>query len=160
MSDNLDNFVQKLQKQIYEDTKEAYGLAAFDRWLNFTHRGNIDDPDGYARIKGRCGDTMEMFLKFKNERVKEACYLTDGCGSSNVCGSFAAEMALGKSPDELLEITGEMILEKLGGLPGEEEHCAFLSAETLHKALNDYMVKETGKKGSCSDQKNSEQKDL
>ena len=148
MNDTFDNFVQKLQKQIYKDTKETYGIAAFERWLNPLYMGSIDNPDGYARVKGSCGDTMEIFLKFENERVMGASYRTDGCGSSNVCGSFAAEMALGRSLDELLEITGEAILEKLGGLPKEEEHCAFLSAETLQEALNDYMIKTRGKKGS------------
>lgn len=145
MSDTLDNFVKKLQTEIYEDAKEAYGMTAFERWLNPLYMGSIDNPDGYASITGTCGDTMEIFLKFEDERVKSASYRTDGCGSSNICGSFAAEMALGKSPDELLEITGERILEKLGGLPGEEEHCAFLSANTLQEALNDYMIKKTGK---------------
>jgi nitrogen fixation NifU-like protein len=52
-------------------------------------------------------------------------------------------MALGKNPDELTDITGEKILEKLGGLPKEDEHCAFLSAETLQEALHDYMTKQT-----------------
>lgn len=147
MSDTFDNFVKNLQEQIYKDAREAYGTKAFERWLNPMHMGNINDPDGYACVTGSCGDTMEIFLKFENELVKKASYRTDGCGTSNVCGSFAAEMALGKSPDELLEITGESILEKLGGLPKEEQHCAFLSAETLQEALNDYMVKTFGKKG-------------
>jgi nitrogen fixation NifU-like protein len=141
MSDTFDDFVQQLQEQIYKDARDAYGTTAFERWLNPIYMGSIDDPDGYARVKGKCGDTMEIFLKFENELVKEASYRTDGCGSSNVCGSFAAEMALGKSPDELLEITGEALLGKLGGLPKEEQHCAFLSAETLQEALNNYMVK-------------------
>ena len=69
MKDSLDNSVQKLQKQIYEDIKETFSSEVFDRWLNFTHRGNIDAPDGYALVKGRCGDTIEIFLKFDNERV-------------------------------------------------------------------------------------------
>ncbi len=63
-----------------------------------------------------------------------------------MCGSFAAEMSIGKSPDDILEITGEKILNKLGEFPKEEEHCAFLAAETLREALNDYMVKETKKR--------------
>jgi nitrogen fixation NifU-like protein len=58
-----------------------------------------------------------------------------------MCGSFAVELALGKSPDEILDITGESILKKAGGLPEEDKHCAFLSAEALQEALNDYMVK-------------------
>ncbi len=84
---------------------------------------------------------MQIFLKFENDRVCDAAYLTDGCGSSTVCGSFAAEMAIGKNPDELIEITGDAILEKLGRFPEEDRHCAFLAAETLQEALNRYMAK-------------------
>lgn len=38
------------------------------------------------------------------------------------------------------------ILEILGGLPEEDRHCAFLAAETLQAALDDYMRKELKKK--------------
>jgi len=143
MSSELDDFVQDLQNRIYDETKEAYGDVAFERWLNPLYMGSIDNPDGYGRVTGSCGDTMQIFLKFENDRVKEASFQTDGCGSSAVCGSFAAEMAIGKNPDEIVEITGEAILGKLGGLPKEDEHCAFLSAESLQEALHEYMVKQT-----------------
>jgi len=89
---------------------------------------------------------MEIFLKFEKDTVKEATFRTDGCGSSLVCGSFAAELALGKSPDEVAEISGETILEVLGGLPEEDRHCALLAAQTLQEALDDYMQKERRKK--------------
>jgi nitrogen fixation protein NifU and related proteins len=82
----------------------------------------------------------------KKERVKEATFRTDGCSSSTVCGSFAAELSLGKNPDEVVEISGETILEILGGLPEEDRHCAFLAAETLQVALDDYFRKELQKK--------------
>ncbi len=72
----------------------------------------------------------------------DASFVTDGCGSSSVCGSFAAEMALGKTPDELTDITGEAILDKIGTFPEEEEHCAYLAAETLQKSLQIYMQKQ------------------
>ena len=54
-------------------------------------------------------------------------------------------MSIGKSPDEILEITGEAILKKLGGLPEEDRHCAFLAAATLQEALNTYMIGKTPK---------------
>ena len=101
----------------------------------------MDNPDGYGRVAGLCGDTMEIYLQFKNDRVKKASFQTDGCGSSTICGSFAAELALGKNPDELTNITGETILNILGDMPEEDRHCAFLAAETLQDALNDYMIK-------------------
>jgi nitrogen fixation NifU-like protein len=140
MGDDLDSFVEDLQSQIFEETKAAYGDVGFERWRKPLFMGRIENPDGYGRIKGSCGDTMEVFLKFENDRVKKASFQTDGCGTSTMCGSFAAELAIGKKPDELTDITGETIINILGTMPEEDRHCAFLAAETLQDALNDYMI--------------------
>lgn len=139
MSDSFDEFASNLQNQIFEETKEEYGKVFFERWRNIVYMGKLENPDGYARITGTCGDTMEIFLRFEGDKVKESSFFTDGCGSSGVCGSFAVELALGKDPDEIMTINGEQILEILGGLPEDDRHCAFLAVETLHKALDNYM---------------------
>ena len=143
MSNNLDAFVKNLQDQIFDETRAVYGDIAFQRWLKPLYMGAIDKPDGYGRVTGSCGDTIQISLKFENNKVKKALFETNGCMSSTVCGSFAAELSLEKSPDEILDITGESILKKIGGLPEDDQHCAFLSADTLQAALNDYMIKKT-----------------
>ena len=143
MSQGVEDFVQDLKEQIFEETKEAYGKIAFERWLNPLFIGPIKAPDGYACLRGGCGDTMELFLKFQGDRVLEASFQTEGCGSSTVCGSFAAEMAIGKKSDEIREITGEDIIKKLGNIPKDDQHLAFLAVETLQTALNDYLMKQT-----------------
>lgn len=140
MGDDLDSFVEDLQSQIFEETKAAYGDVGFERWRKPLFMGRMKNPDGYGRIKGTCGDTMEIFLQLENDRVKKASFQTDGCGTSTICGSFAAELAIGKKPDELTDITGETIIKILGTMPEEDRHCAFLAAETLQDALNDYMI--------------------
>ena len=142
MTDEFDEFAKALQAQIYEETKKTYGKVVFERWLKPSFAEVMLNPEGYGRIKGICGDTMEIFLKFDKGRVKEATFQTDGCGISSVCGSFAAEIAHGRNPDKISEITGEMIMGILGGLPEEDRHCAFLAAETLQEALEDYMKKQ------------------
>lgn len=139
MTDKLDEIARALQDQIYAETRAAYGQVVFERWLKPLYLGVMSDPEGYGRVRGTCGDTMEIFLRFEKDRVKEATFQTDGCGSSTVCGSFAAELAHGRSPDEIAGITGEMILSVLGGLPEADRHCAFLAAEALQEALGDYM---------------------
>lgn len=139
MGKNIDEFVANLQNQIFEETRSAFGELGFQRWRNPLYRGKMDAPDGYGRLTGTCGDTMEIFLKFENERVYAASFLTDGCGSSTVCGSLAAEMALGKMPEDLADVTGEAILNLLGTFPAEDEHCAFLAAATLQEALSDFI---------------------
>ncbi len=141
MSDPIDAFVDKLQDQIFDETRKAYGEAGFQRWRHPLHCGKLEDPDSHARITGKCGDTIEIFLIFENGRVKTATYTTNGCGSSTVCGSFTAGMAIGKNPDELAEITGDKVLAEIGTFPEEERHCAFLAVETLQVALGQYMQK-------------------
>ena len=139
--DNFDNFVESLQEEIFEDTRKAYGESGFQRWRNPLYHGRMNKADAHARVTGICGDTMEIFLKFAGNRVADASYVTDGCGASTVCGSFAAELAMGKGPDELADITGKTILKKIGRFPKEDEHCAYLAAETLQEALHQYMTR-------------------
>ena len=159
MTDEFDEFTRELQDQIYEETRKVYGEVAFERWLKPLYVGVMPNPEGYGRVTGTCGDTMEIFLRFENGRVKEATFQTDGCGSSTVCGSFAAELAHGRSPDKITEITGEMILGILGGMPKEDRHCAFLAAETLQEALDYYMRKQRGRENpETKDEKHSKWK--
>ena len=142
MTDSLDDFIKGIQYQINEEMREAYGQVVFERWLKPRYLGIMENPDGYGHVAGSCGDRMEIFLRLEEDKVKDATFRTDGCGASVVCGSFAAELALGKTPDEVAEISGETILKVLGGLPEEDRHCAFLAADTLQEALDDYMRKQ------------------
>lgn len=80
---------------------------------------------------------MEIFLRLEGNVVSNASFLTDGCGCSSVCASVACELAIGKEPEGIADVTGEMILEILGGLPDDNVHCAFLAAETLQVAADD-----------------------
>ena len=130
-------WVGTLRTELFETIDAA--RQRFDR----RRMGRMERPDGYGRITGVCGDTMEVFLRFVDGRVREASFQTDGCGTSIASGSCAAGMAVGKDPDELLDVTGEAVLERLGGLPEESRHCAFLAAATVQEALDDYMKRET-----------------
>lgn len=143
MSDKLDDFLNELQDKIFEDTIKDYGQKAFERWLNPSYMHAMENPDGYGHITGPCGDTMEIFLRFEKGRVKEASFRTDGCGPSMICGSLAAELALGKEPGEIKEVTDKTILETIGGLPEEDQHCALLAANTLHEAIDQYTKQKT-----------------
>lgn len=101
--------------------------------------GMIEDADGHARIKGPCGDTMEFWINVEENRLNRVSFITDGCGSSLACGSMATTLVEGRSIDEALSLVQENILEALGGLPPEFEHCALLAQKTLHEACNKYL---------------------
>jgi nitrogen fixation NifU-like protein len=53
---------------------------------------------------------------------------------------MATELAQNKSFTQALGgVTADEIIKKLGGLPEEDIHCAQLAAETLRRALADYL---------------------
>ncbi|MBN2059794.1 MAG: iron-sulfur cluster assembly scaffold protein [Deltaproteobacteria bacterium] len=133
----------ELKGKMLKEEEDFFSPSAYERWRNPIYRGSIEHPDGHARLTGKCGETIEISLKFNRGHVAQAAFQTDGCAAITVCGSFAAEMAIGKSPEEVLEITGDSLMEIVGSFPEEEAHCAFLAAETLQEALNDYMVRQT-----------------
>jgi nitrogen fixation NifU-like protein len=141
--DDLDRFVDQLQNQIFDEAKAAYGEKGFDRWRNPRFQGRMESADAHARLTGDCGDSIEIYLKFENNIVKQASYFTDGCASSSICGSFAAELSMGKDPEELTDITGEAVEKAIGRLPESDRHCAGLAAAVLQEAVSRYMINQT-----------------
>ena len=53
---------------------------------------------------------------------------------------MVTEMAKGKNIGEVQKISQRDVLDALGGLPEESEHCAMLAADTLKAAIRDYMM--------------------
>jgi nitrogen fixation NifU-like protein len=140
MKNPMDDFVDKLQEEIFEETREVYGEEIFNRWQNPKFMGKMVNPSCVGRLTGKCGDRMEIYLRIENDHIEEASFFTDGCGSSVACGSVVAELATCKDLDEAAQIGGDSVLMALGGLPEEEKHCAFLAAETLMAAIHQWLV--------------------
>ncbi len=105
------------------------------------HFGRMNDPTSAAVVRGLCGDEMEFYLVIRDGIVQEAKFYTEGCISTIACGEMAAQLALGKSIDEVLGISPRQIKELLKGLPEDQCHCSILAVSTLHKAIADYMLK-------------------
>jgi nitrogen fixation NifU-like protein len=135
----MDEDFKQLEELVMADMRETYAEEVIDHFLNPRNLGEIPNPDGFARVTGPCGDTMEIRLRVRNDAVYHATFWTDGCGPSIACGSMTTELAKGKSIGEALGITQEDILSSLGGLPEESQHCALLASNTLKAALRDYL---------------------
>jgi nitrogen fixation NifU-like protein len=136
MSD-LDDALAEIQQRIIEDARRKYSETVVDHWMHPRNQHPLDPADGHARVRGPCGDTMEIFLRVRDGRIDEASFLTDGCITSIAAGSMAVELSGGSEPDLARALTDNDILEALGGLPEESRHCALLAADTLHAAIDD-----------------------
>jgi nitrogen fixation NifU-like protein len=131
MSNDFEKTANELQASIMEDARKIYSEKVIERWLNPRNRGKVRNADGFAKIKGPCGDTMEISFKVKDHRISKIRFATDGCATSIASGSMATELAKGKKI--------EMILDALEGLPEESIHCALLASNTLKEAVKDYL---------------------
>ena len=132
----------ELQELILEDARKIYSETTIDHFMKPRNLGDMGDADGFAKVIGSCGDSMEIWLKVKNGTIANASFLTDGCGTSIASGSMVTEIARGKSISEARRISQQDVLSALGGLPEESEHCALLAADTLKEAIRDYLLME------------------
>lgn len=122
------------------DLRSIYSDTVIDHAQNPRNMGSLDSPDGFASVTGSCGDTMEIYLRIRNDRILNASFVTDGCGATLAAGSMVTELAKGKAVLEAFKISREDVLNALGGLPKESQHCAQLAADTLKAALRDYLA--------------------
>jgi nitrogen fixation protein NifU and related proteins len=129
-----------LQAIVMADARKIYSETVSDHAMNPRNLGEMADNDGFAMVTGPCDDTMEIWLKVMDGIIIQATFYTDGCGTSIASGSMVTEMAKGKSIIEAQKINQQNVLDALGGLPDESEHCALLAANTLREAVRDYIA--------------------
>ncbi len=105
--------------------------------------GEIPDADGIGEVGNPvCGDMMTFYIKVKDNRLVDIKFKTFGCGAAIAVSSMVSEMAMGKTIEEALKITNELVAQELGGLPPNKMHCSNLGADALHKAIEDYLKKQ------------------
>lgn len=129
---------ESVEKKYILDMLGKYSETVIDHARNPRNVGNIPQCDGFGQNTGECGDTMGIWLRVKNDRITNATFWTDGCGTTIACGSMVTELVKGCSVEEASKIKQETILNALGGLPEDHVHCAALAADTLAQALQDY----------------------
>ena len=132
---NFDRVVAELQRAIIEQEQALYSAKVIEEAHNPTNMGRMAEPDAYGIVHGWCGDTMEIYLRLDEESVKEATFVTDGCGPSVACGSMLTRMVQGMSLEEASGIRPEDLIVALDGLPEDSVHCAELAVKTLWEAI-------------------------
>jgi len=136
MSSELDD----LQEMIMADARKTYSETVIGHAMNPRNVRNMQDADGFASVTGSCGDTIEIWLKVNGDTISDASFVTDGCGTTIASGSMVTEMAKGKTVFHAHKISQQDVLNALGGLPEESQHCALLAANTLKEAVKDYLI--------------------
>ena len=106
--------------------------------------GSMPDADGEGSVGDpNCGDSLTIFVKVQDEIIIDISFLVFGCTASIATSSMTTVLAKGKSLTTALEITEQAIIDSLGGLPKEKQHCSNLGVSALRKAIEDYREKQS-----------------
>lgn len=140
--ENFDKFVEELQKEIVNNEVRdfnEYIVELFHDPKNWGRPSN-DEISVSEAYRGPCGDTMEFFLKIKDDIIEKANFYTDGCGATVAAGSQMTLLLEGKTIDFAETIKPQDLDLALKGLPDNHKHCAELSVRAIRKAITKYKM--------------------
>lgn len=137
----FDDFIESVQAELDADAERTFSKKVMEEYKAPQNVGRMSNPDGVGIVTGPCGDTMEFYIQVKNSRIEDIKFFTDGCGATIACGSKTTKMVRGKTLREVSKLNKNDLINALDGLPDENLHCAKLSIDTLHKTIEDYLIK-------------------
>ena len=137
------NPVEEINEGDLENVREllsgsGYSDKAITYFLNKTNMGVLAEADQVTELTGHCGDTMKLYLKMEDGRVKDAKIQVLGCPGAIASAMAAMELIRGKTIDEVMEIKDGDIFRMLEEIPDQKQHCIRLTNKTIQKAIEEY----------------------
>ncbi len=113
---------------------DLYRELIIDRYKNPQMQGNLDPNDySYEDDNPLCGDRIRIEVRVDgNDVVTEAVFSGEGCAISLASADLLMESIIGKSLDDIKQVSKEDLLEMLGIQLGPVRlKCALLSLKVL-----------------------------
>jgi len=105
--------------------------------------GEIENADGTGIVgNARCGEILTFQVKVANNRLAQVRFQALGCGAAKAVASYLAELAEGRTVEEVEKIRMEDIFKELEGLPRSKWHCPFQALDALLMAIEDWRGKD------------------
>ncbi|OHD26488.1 MAG: hypothetical protein A2Y38_01980 [Spirochaetes bacterium GWB1_59_5] len=118
-----------------------YTDAVIDHFTNPRNVGEMvaGEYDGYACIGDPgCGDEMKLWIVVRDGSIARIAFKSYGCPGAISTSSMLTVLAEGKSLAEALRISDDDVVNALGGIPENKQHCSLLGVQALHAALADF----------------------
>ncbi len=113
---------------------DLYREVIIERYKTPQFRGHLDPHDiCFEDDNPLCGDHIEVTLRVdKDGRVAEAAFTGKGCAISQASADLLMESVIGKTLDEVRQLTKQDVLDLLGIELGPVRlKCALLSLKVL-----------------------------
>ena len=117
----------------------GYSEKAINYFLEKKNMGSLSDADQVSELTGTCGDTMKIYLKVEEGRIKDAKIQVLGCPGAVASAMAAIDIIKGKTLDEVQGLMDGDIFRMLEVIPVEKTHCIRLTNKTIQKAIKEYI---------------------
>ncbi len=114
-----------------------YRERIIDHYRNPRNQGVLEDADISAQLDNPvCGDVVRLDVRLTGGRVSAARFSGRGCVLSMAAASLLTEELVGKTVEDLHELSDEVVFELLGLRPGPvRARCALLGLRALQLGL-------------------------
>jgi len=140
-------FVKNTSEKTWFDSNFLYSPITkkeVHSYKGFVNNLEVDKPNSYISESAtlhNCGDVMYLYIKVKDDVIKDVKFETFGCAAAIGTSSMITDLIKGKTIEEALKVSKEDIAGELGGLPPIKMHCSVLATEALKAAVKDYKSK-------------------
>jgi len=128
---NSESIVELLSGSGYSDKAIKY-------FLEKANMGSLPNADQVTELTGPCGDTMKVYLKIEDDRIKDAKIRVLGCAGAVASAMAAMELIKSMTIDGALAIKDRDIYNLLEEIPDQKQDCIRLTIKILQKAIEEY----------------------
>lgn len=119
-----------------------YTPTVLDHFTNPRHVGVLEPSDAFGEGGGGylCPEDMaHVWIRVEDGRIAAISHRTIGCPVAIASSSITCTLALGKTLEEAAEITRDVVVKALGGVP-ERKLDSIVAPMALHKAIESYRA--------------------
>jgi len=116
----------------------GYSEKAINYYLEKPYMGGLPDADQVSEMLGTCGDTLKIFLKIDQNKIKDVRYQVLGCPGAISAAMASVDLVKGKNLEYARNIDDSDVFNQLENVPAKKHHCIQLAVKALHKAIDEY----------------------
>ena len=116
----------------------GYSQKAIKYYIEKPYMGSLQDADQVSEMLGTCGDTLKIFLKIDQNKIKDVRYQVLGCPGAISAAMASVDLVKGKHLEYARNIDDGDVFTQLEDVPAKKHHCIQLAVKALHKAIDEY----------------------
>jgi nitrogen fixation NifU-like protein len=114
-----------------------YNETVLDHFRAPRNAGALADANAVGQASNPAM-SIKLMLRIDDDHVREARFQTKGCPASIATSSIATELLTGASLADASALSRDALLDALGGLPKNKQHCPTLVAKAVQAALANF----------------------